>query len=148
MPKTMINMFDLIILLFSPSYKWISSSLRRKSGWNKVWPDSFGVRPSVIHRLWTSWEANESSISYLWKISRRALHFSCLFPGMILTSSDLRIFWSTELNRRNVSTCTLMNIMKKTLPQTFTIPLCFPVQQLRLLPKQTRDRVRFRYDAP
>ena len=30
---------------------------------------------------------------------------------------------------------------EKTLPQTFTIPLCFPVQQLRLLPKQTRDRV-------
>lgn len=31
----------------------------------------------------------------------------------------------------------------ETLPEKFSIPLAFPISQLKLLPKQTRDKVKF-----
>ena len=83
-------------------------------------------------------ETHQSSISYFRKVSWRAFYFLFLLPGMILFSSKV-----TELGFHVLVPVKANHdeYHEKTLPQTFTIPLCFPVQQLRLLPKQTRDRV-------
>ena len=138
---TLINTFDLIIERFFSTIKMYQSF------WRSVWLNwlKFGSNVETNPEPALQWisvifRTQLSSISYFRKVSRRGFYFLCLFPGMIFHRKWLRLVFTIKNVLVPVNT-NHDEYHEKTLPQTFTIPLCFPVQQLRLLPKQTRERV-------
>ena len=55
----------------------------------------------------------------------------------------LRMIINYKVLKKDPNCRKLSKSFTETLPEKFSIPLAFPISQLKLLPKQTRDKVKF-----